>query len=96
MARAFLLPPGDHLCAEPQLATLVVLEAAANVAILALAAEYPELAFLDADPHDPFELRAVADLIARARDVDAAIGRYRRDLAERHQCERDEDELLPF
>jgi hypothetical protein len=96
MPRAFLLPRVDHLSAEPQLAALAVLETAANVAILALGAGYPELALLEVDPHDPLELRAAADLIARAHDLDAAITRYRRDLAERHECERHEADLLPF
>jgi hypothetical protein len=48
------------------------------------------------DPHDPIELPAATDLIARARELDVAIARYRRDLAERHEYERDEDDLLPF
>lgn len=96
MARAVLLPRVEDLSAEPQLAALAVLESAVNVAIVALGAEYPELAFLETDPHDPCELLAVADLIARARDLDAAIVRYRRDLAERHNCERHENERLPF
>jgi hypothetical protein len=96
MPRAFLLPRTEHLSAEPQLAALAVLETAANVAILALGAEYPELGLLEVDPHDPIELPAAADLIERARDLDVAIARYRRDLAERHECERDEDDLLPF
>lgn len=96
MPRAFLLPRAEHLSAEPQLAALAVLETAANVAILALVAEYPELALLEVDPHDPIELRAAANLIERARDLDTAIARYRRDLAERKECERDEDVLLPF
>jgi hypothetical protein len=96
MIRAFLLPPIEDLSVEPQLAALVVLETVANVAILALGAEYPELALLEADPHDPLELPAAADLIARARDLDAAIARYRIALAERHEREREEADLLPF
>jgi hypothetical protein len=96
MPRAFLRPRAEHLSAEPQLAALAVLETAANVAILALGAEYPELGLLEVDPHDPIELPAAADLIARARELDVAIARYRRDLAERHEYERDEDDLLPF
>lgn len=96
MTRAFLLPRVEHLAAEPQLASLAVLETAANVAIVALGAGYPELATLDAEPHEPLELLAAAAVIDRAWDLNVAIARYRRDLAERHECERAEDELLPF
>lgn len=95
-APAVLLPRIEHISAEPQLAALTVLECAVNMAIIALGAEYPELALLEADPHAPFELLAVADLIARAQDLDAALARYRRDLADRHDCERHENERLPF
>lgn len=96
MPRALLLPRADHLCAEPQLATLAVLETTANVAILVLGAEYPELAVPDVDLLEPRELHAAADLIQLARQLDVAIARYRRDLAVRHERERDEDDLLPF
>lgn len=96
MPRAFLLPRAEHLSAEPQLASLAVLQTAANVAILALGAEYPELACGDVDLREPLELRAAVDLIDLTRAVDAAIARYRRALAERHEREREEDDLLPF
>lgn len=95
MARAFVLPRAQHLSAEPQLASLAVLEAAANVAILALVAEYPELAD-DVDEREPLELCAAVDLIELARAVDGGIARYRLALATRHQREREEDDLLPF
>lgn len=95
MHRAFRLPRVEHLTAEPQLASLAVLEMAANVAILALGAEYPELAS-NVDHSKPLELRAVVDLIELARAIHLTITRYRRDLAERHECERDESDLLPF
>lgn len=94
MPRAFLLPRAEHLSVEPQLAALAVLETVANVAILALAAEYPELQRSDAHPRDPPELGAAVDLIELARAVDITIARYRRALAERH--EREEADLLPF
>ena len=95
-AHAVLLPPIEHISAEPQLAALTVLECAVNMAIVALGAEYPELALIEVDPYGPFELLAVADLITRAQDLDAALARYRRDLAERHSCERHDNERLPF
>ena len=95
-APAVLLPRIEHISAEPQLAALALLECAVNMAIVALGAEYPELALLEADPFDPVELPAAALLIARAHDLDAALARYHRDLAERHTCERHDNERLPF
>lgn len=95
MSHAFLLPPADHLSSEPQLASLAVLEAAANVTILALAAEYPELAS-DVDLREPIELQAAGDLIELARAIALTITRYRRVLVERLAREREQDELLPF
>ena len=96
MPRAFLLPRVEHLAAEPQLASLALLETAANVAILALGAEYPELACDDVELRGPPELRVAVDLIALARAVDVTIARYMRALAARHEREREQDELLPF
>jgi hypothetical protein len=96
MARAFLLPRVEHLSAEPQLAALAVLETAASVAILALGAEYPELASEHVDWGEPLELRAAVDLVALAHELDAVIARYRRALAERHERAREQTDLLPF
>jgi hypothetical protein len=96
MARAIVLPRAEHLSTEPQLASLAVLEAAANVAILALCAEYPELACDHVDLREPLELRAVQDLIELAQAVDGGIARYRLALAMRHERECEEQELLPF
>jgi hypothetical protein len=93
MPRAFLLPRVEHLAAEPQLASLAVLETAANIAILALGAEYPELACRDVDLRGPPEIRAAVDLVELARDLDAAIARYRRALVVARERETD---LLPF
>jgi len=96
MPRAFLLPRVEHLSAEPQLASLAVLETAANVAILALGAEYPELASDDVDLRDPPELGVAVDILELAHAVDVTIARYRRAVAARHEREREEEELLPF
>ena len=96
MPRAFLLPRVEHLSAEPQLASLAILETAANVAILALAAEYPELASDDVDLREPPELGPAVDIIELALAVDRTIARYRYAVAERYEREREEDELLPF
>lgn len=93
MPRAFILPRVEHLSAEPQLASLAVLETAANIAILALGAEYPELACRDVSLLEPPEIRAAIELVDLARDLDAAITRYRRALVEARENETD---LLPF
>lgn len=95
MPHVFLLPHADHLSAEPQLASLALLEVAANVTILALAAEYPELAS-HVDRHEPLELQAAGDLIELARAIALTITRYRRALVERLARKREQDELLPF
>jgi hypothetical protein len=96
MPRTFLLPRFEHLVAEPQLASLAVLETAAAIAVLALGAEYPELGCCDVDLREPPELVAAVDIIKAARGVDRNIARYRIALAERHARERQEDELVPF
>jgi len=93
MPRVFLLPRVEHLSAEPQLAALAILETAANIAILALGAEYPELACHDEGLRETPEIRAAIDLVELARDLDAAIARYRRVLVEAQESESD---LLPF
>lgn len=86
-----VLPRCDELRTHPELASLAVLETAADVAILSLGAVYPELAVLDID--DSPELRAALDIIDLARAIASAVKRYRLELLEAH--ERDDD-LLPF
>jgi hypothetical protein len=94
MAHALRLPRVEQLSSEPQLASLAVLETAANVAILALAAEHPELGGDDdIQRDDDDELRAALDLVELARAIGITIMRYRRALAER---QRSEQQLLPF
>jgi hypothetical protein len=66
------------LAAAPELGALAVLDTALRVAILALAAAWPEL-HTDHLLHD--EARAALDVIERARDLALALRRYRRDLA---------------
>ncbi len=90
------LPRVELLSAEPQLASLAVLETAANVAILALGAEYPELAADDVArrERDLPELRPVADVIELARAVNVTIARYRRELALRIERQRVDDVLF--
>ena len=89
-------PRCEDLSAEPQLAILAVLEAAADIAILALGAEYPELACPDVDPRNPPELRAALELVEIARALDRALGRYRRALRDARARQEQEDDLLPF
>ena len=92
MAHVLGLPRVEQLSAEPQLASLAILEAAANVAILALAAEHSELGDDDIQ-RDDHELHAALDLVDLARAIGITIMRYRRALAE---SRRNEQRLLPF
>lgn len=89
-------PRCEDLCAEPQLAILAVLEAASDIAILALGAHYPELACRDADLRKPPELRAALELVEIASALDRALARYRRALRDARAREEQEDDLLPF
>ena len=66
------------LAAAPELGALAVLDTALRVAILALAAAWPEL-HTDHLPRD--EPRAALDVIEHARDLGLAVRRYRRALA---------------
>jgi hypothetical protein len=66
------------LAAAPELGALAVLDTALRVAVLALAAAWPEL-HTDHLLHD--EARAALDVIERARELGLAVKRYRRDLA---------------
>ena len=78
------------LAAAPELGALAILDSALSVAILALAAAWPEL-HTDLLPHD--EPRAALDVIEHARDLGLAVRRYRRALAA--AAARREDEM-PF
>jgi hypothetical protein len=69
----------EQLLAAPELASLAVLEAALDVAGVALAAAWPELHDLDMCDHD--EPRAALDVLRRAADLVAAVNRYRLALA---------------
>lgn len=80
----------EQLAAAPELAVLAVLEVALRAAILALVAAWPELNDLDDDPLD--EPRAALELVERARDLGAAVNRYRLALATAHGRQDD----LPF
>lgn len=88
-------PSFEQLSDAPELATIAVLETAATMAILAVGAEYPELASDHVDRRRP-DLRAAIELIKLGRALDLAIARYRRAVAERHDREREEAKLLPF
>ena len=77
----------EQLGIAPELATLALLEAAANTAALALIAVFPEIQDLDDEDDDGAELRAALDVIDKARAVALSVKRYRRALLlaqERH------------
>ena len=93
MIRRFRTPRRDDLYAAPELASVAVLEAAAAVAVAALLAAHPNDHELHDDPLPP-ERRAAWALADAARDVAAAIHRYR--LALVLAREREHDDLLPF
>lgn len=84
-------PSVVDLYSAPELAVLAVLEAAIDVALIALIAAHPD--DVDDDSVSP-ESRAAHALVEDARDVAAAVNRYRLALA----CarERERDDLLPF
>lgn len=87
-----MTPPSiEQLGIAPELAALAVLEAAANTAILALAAVYPEIQNLD-ECRDSFELRVALDIIDTARALAASLNRYRLAV----QLAQERDDLLPF
>jgi hypothetical protein len=81
-------PRVDDIYAAPELAVLAVLEAAVDVALVAVAAAYP-----DDDEDDMPPVRRAADLLVDAgRELHAAINRYRLALV----VARQRDRLLPF
>ena len=96
MAARITLPSCEDLSAEPQLAILTVLEAAADIAVLALGAEYPELACRDVELGEPPELRAALNLVESACALERSLHRYRRALRDARMREEEEDDLLPF
>jgi hypothetical protein len=84
-------PRIDDLLAAPQLAVLALLEAAADVTLVALVAADPDDY---GDEHAAPERLAARALADAARDVVSAVNRYRLALA--IAAERDRDDLLPF
>lgn len=79
------------LFASPELAPLSMLEAAAEIARLALLAAHP----CEPDSDDPpLEGRAASAVIDAADDLATAIHRYRLALARAR--DHDRDDLLPF
>jgi hypothetical protein len=84
-------PSVEQLGAAPELAALAVLQVAADTAVLALAAVYPEIQ--DLDNHDDYpEIRGALDIIDTAHAVAACVNRYKLALLLAQQ----RDELLPF
>lgn len=69
-------PSLEQLWVAPELACLAVLDAATDMAILAIAAVYPEMQ--DQDPADQtVSLRAATVVIEDARTLIASVARYR-------------------
>ena len=84
-------PSVEQLWGAPELAALAVLQVAADMAVLALAAVYPEIQ--DLDNHDDYpELRGALDVIDTARAVAVCVNRHKLALIRAQQ----RDELLPF
>ncbi len=84
-------PSVEQLWVAPELAALAVLQVAADTAVLALAAIYPEIQ--DLDNHDDYpEIRGALDIIDTARAVAACVDRYELALLLAQQ----RDEHLPF
>ena len=84
-------PSVEQLWGAPELAALAVLEVAADTAVLALAAVYPEIHDLDIRDDYP-ELRGALDIIDTARAVAVCVNRYRLALL----LAQERDNLLPF
>lgn len=84
-------PSVEQLWVAPELAALAVLQVAAETAILALAAVYPEIQDLDNHDDSP-EIRGALDIINTAGAVAACVNRYKLALL-RAQLP---DQLLPF
>jgi hypothetical protein len=90
-----LAPPAptiEQTTAAPELALLAVLEATLDVAVVALAAAWPELHCLDLEPDCPAS-RTAFEIVERAHHLAAAINRYRLALA---SAERRRYDDLPF
>jgi hypothetical protein len=69
-------PSVQQLWVAPELASLAVLDAAIDVAILAIGAVYPEMQ--DQDPADQTaSLRAATVVLEDARTLAASLARYR-------------------
>ena len=65
----------EELALAPEFAALVLLEAAADTAVLALAAAYPELQHQD-DSAPSLELRVTRNLLGAASAVSESVHRY--------------------
>lgn len=76
MIRHWRQPSVEQLWVAPELASLAVLDAAVDMAILAITAVYPEMA--DQDPADQTAaLRAATVVTEDARTLLASMARYR-------------------
>jgi len=82
----------EQLGAAPELAVLVVLEAAADNAVLALATAYPELEDVEHPDDSTPATREALSVVEHARALGVALARYRRALL-REQLR---DDLMHF
>jgi hypothetical protein len=83
-------PSLEQLWDAPELASLAILEVAADTAALALEAVHPEMQDRDRDPNDESEaLRAAINVIQLAQTFGSAVGRYRLALRRAHRHEDD-------
>lgn len=86
-------PSVEQLYGSPELASLAMLEMAADMAVLALAAVHPDIQDRDREPReDTASIRAALLVIDLTRSLGDALGRYRRAL--RRDSKRDND--IPF
>jgi len=85
-------PSIEQLWTAPELAALAVLESAADMAVLALAAVYPEMHDIE-DPNDHTDaMRAALSVIEHARALGFTLPRYRLALIRAQE----RDDALPF
>jgi hypothetical protein len=76
MTSVLHIPSVDQLSAAPERAALTLLEAAADLAVIALVAAHPELHSLDHDDELTHDLHAAIAVIDAARDLNARLHRY--------------------
>lgn len=83
-------PSVEQIWDAPELASLAILEMAADTAALALEAVHPEMQERDRDPNDESDaLRAAITVTQLVQALGNALGRYRLALRRTHRQEDD-------